>query len=269
MRVSSKTKGIHEAFARFFEHPSRESFRDFLATHLGEFSHVDFKREWPAWDKVARHVLALANSEGGCLISGVSQRPDGTLEPTGLERLADKANVTNGIKKYVPESVLRDLDVLDFNFEAAEYPAIVGRQFQIVIVEDEPKHLPVVAQVGSENLRANAIYVRRGAASEEASHEEVQRIISRRVETAHSSAADITLEGHLAQLKILYSEFKPRLSELLGAGLIEVELQQARRKNPSFPSEAYHEFVGRMIRIKQKMIEALVMHTGRRSTPRE
>jgi hypothetical protein len=37
------TKGLKEAFARFFEDPSREGLRDLFRDHLGEANEFDFK----------------------------------------------------------------------------------------------------------------------------------------------------------------------------------------------------------------------------------
>ena len=36
-------KGLHEEFTRFFETPTRDSFRDLVRNNLGEFPHCDFK----------------------------------------------------------------------------------------------------------------------------------------------------------------------------------------------------------------------------------
>jgi len=42
--VTGRAKGLNEAFARFFEGPSREGLRDLFREHLGEANEFDFKR---------------------------------------------------------------------------------------------------------------------------------------------------------------------------------------------------------------------------------
>jgi len=57
-------KGLKEEFVRFFKDPSRESLKDVLKNHLGEQDDYDFKKDWPEYPKLARHLLALANYGG-------------------------------------------------------------------------------------------------------------------------------------------------------------------------------------------------------------
>lgn len=53
--------------------PTRENFRVPLQNHLGEEDYLDFKKGWPEKEKEARHILAMANSGGGCIVFGVMQ----------------------------------------------------------------------------------------------------------------------------------------------------------------------------------------------------
>lgn len=43
----SKKRNIHEEFAKFFENPKRETFRDLIRNNLGELRTCDFKEDWP------------------------------------------------------------------------------------------------------------------------------------------------------------------------------------------------------------------------------
>lgn len=129
--------GVH----RGFEAPTRDGLRELLKGNPGELRWCDFKAEWLEPAGLARRVLGMANSGGGCLVIGVEEASDGTLLSTGLPALKDKADVTNGLKNYVPAALLRNVDVVDFAFEASEYPALVGKKFQVVFVVDDPRHL--------------------------------------------------------------------------------------------------------------------------------
>jgi hypothetical protein len=50
--------------------------------------------------------------------------------------------------------------------------------------------------------------VRNKTETVEANYEQLQGIINRRIQTQYSSAAELTLEEHLAQLKLLYSNIE-------------------------------------------------------------
>lgn len=189
--MTIKNKEFHEATARFFEKPTREGLRELLRTNVGELDHCDFKAEWPVLSKMARLVLGLANSGGGCVVLGV----DDSMQPKGLGSLMDKADVEKGIGKFIPTGV--KYLVLDFQYDASEYISIVGKKFQVVLVEDNPSHLPFVCLADGDGARENAIYVRRGTNTIEANHDELQHLINRRIETGYSSSRELALQEHL------------------------------------------------------------------------
>lgn len=101
----AKNRGWRENFARFFESPSREGLRNLLQGHIGELNSYDFKKEWLTFSKLARHILGLANSGGGCLVFGIKEKKDKTFDPVGLAKLLDKADIHKGIQNFLPSSV--------------------------------------------------------------------------------------------------------------------------------------------------------------------
>jgi len=207
-------KTLYEEFASFFENPTRDRLRELLRHNVGESANCDFKEQWPSFSSLARHLLGLGNSGGGCIIIGVAERADHSLEPIGLDTLVDKADFMKGVKRFLPSALLGKIDAHDFPFEASEYPKLVGKKFQVVFVGDDPKHLPFAATSDGDGIRSNAIYVRRGASTEEVNYEELQRIINRRIETGHSSKNELDLAAHIEQLKILYYLLDERREEL-------------------------------------------------------
>lgn len=194
-------KEQHETFARFFSAPTREAFRELLRRNIGETDYLDFKADWPALPKLARHVLALANSGGGALVIGVSQQTNGSLIASGMPAIRDKAQLIPPLSAYLPKTL--EYQVLDFTYAAAEYEALVGKSFQVLMVEDEPKQIPFLALKDAEGLRSNVVYVRAGTTSTEAGHLELQGVINRRIESGHSSQPALELDKHLAQLRTL------------------------------------------------------------------
>lgn len=244
-------KGVKEVFARFFEDPTRDKLREILQLNTGEEDYLDFKALWPDNAKVAKHILAFANSGGGCLVVGVSQHEDGSLRADGLsdEKFMDKAMISQKTKKYLPNWL--DYSIYDFHYVESEYGSIRGKKFQVLLVEDDPQHIPFVAKTAGDKVRSGAIYVRSGTESIEASYEKVQQLINRRIETGYSSSKEMDLQEHLKQLKILYSNLAkskniPQATEALAP--IEKKGEE----------ESYEEFISRMIGLKKMRIEEIL-----------
>jgi hypothetical protein len=268
--MTAKRKTFNEEFAKFFETPSREGLRELLKNNFGELPNLDFKEEWPVLSKFAKHILGLANYGGGCVIVGVGEEPDKSLEPKGIPSFLDKADVVKGVNKFLSDSLIENIEILDFSYDAAEYPKLIGKKFQAVFVEDDPKHLPFVSMAEGDGIRANAIYTRRGASTEEANHDELQSIINRRLETGYSSKKEIDLQTHLAQLKILFGEVSQfhilvksggsslmsTISTLATSSMSSVFGERVKVPNPAYPKEHYEAFIVRMIERKKKRIEA-------------
>jgi hypothetical protein len=102
-------KQFSEAMACFFESPTRETLRELLRTHLGEFDECDFKAEWPPQlSNIARHILGIANSGGGVIVVGMAEKTDDkSLQPVGLTTVLDKAEFHKGVEKYLPDGLRR------------------------------------------------------------------------------------------------------------------------------------------------------------------
>jgi hypothetical protein len=255
-----KTKAFKEEFARFFENPSRETLRDLLRQTVGELNELDFKEEWPEKAELAKHVLAIGNTGGGCVVFGVE---DGSSDPKGLSSPKDKAEVSRELRKYVPPPLLDQLDVVDFRYEASEYPRLKGKVFQVLFIPDDATRVPFIAAATGEKVREAAIYVRRGTESVEVNYEELQRLVSRRLETGRSSAAERDVRDHLAQLRILYQQLSPTRetgsADLFGVGdLVRHALGIGTAPNPDYPAEGFDTFVARAIELKKGKVLAVL-----------
>ena len=255
MAVSER--GLKETFASFFEDPSRDSFRELLKGHVGETKNLDFKAEWPKAGVLAKHVLAIANSGGGCIIIGVTEASDKSLEATGLTALQDKADISNSLKTRLPAELATDVSVLDFAYETSDYAALAGKRFQVVFIASDPDHAPFVSDRDGEGLRAGAIYVRREGLSEEASHAEVQRIINARLSSGTSTSAKMELKQHLDHLETLFARVPRKIPSGVTATLLNLSHMWtgASKANPAYPAEDFQQFVLRMISSKKARIE--------------
>jgi hypothetical protein len=264
---------VHESFARFTERPDRETFRNLLRGHVGELRQCDFKEAWPTNSALAKHVLAIANSGGGCLVVGVAERNDGTLDPIGMEALTDKADLTSGVKIYLPPQLNDAIEIADFAYNASDWETLNGKKFQVMVIHPNTPSVPFVAMRGGEGVRAGAIYIRREGATEEALYDDVQRLLKARMSAEPKSVEARSLNDHLEELKVLYNHIPktvidpaaPVKYEPGEVGKLFVQLAQSMSKfapahmpNPHLPDELYDQFVRRMLDTKKMVIERLI-----------
>ena len=257
-----KNKAWNEAFTKFFESPSREGLRNLLRDHLGETHAFDFKEIWPSNSKLSRQILGLANYGGGCLIVGVQENDDKSFAPIGLDGLSDKTEIQKGIEKFVP--IQLEYDILDFSYQDSEYKTIKGRKYQVLIVEDSPKHLPFLAMADGEGIRKNAIYYRHATNTEEINYDELQYLLNRRIETEFSTKPEFDLQKHLDQLKVLYRNISSMIKYYHYEETEEDIYEQEFRNysiggNPNYPRESFEEFVKKLIIEKKKVISLLTI----------
>jgi len=265
---------LHEPFTTFFENPTRSKLREILQFNTGEYNNLDFKKMWPESSKIAKHILAMANSGGGALIVGVEENIDNGLVACGIETLIDKATLSEQLAVFIPTKI--EYIVMDFHYKDSDYGELVGNKFQVLIVEYDPKILPVVSQREGKGLIANAIYVREGTSSKVANNEHLQKVFNIRISTNYDSTSEIELEEHLSQLKFLYNKIdkyyyiyeKNNASSSKGvfAKVGEVAMgiskslygEKVRKTHDYYPEENYEYFISRMIEKKKKKIEKVL-----------
>lgn len=260
-------KKRHENFAKFFENPSREALRELLQHNTGEEDYLDFKKEWPEIPKLSKHILAFSNSGGGAIIVGVEES-DNQLNSIGVKEFADKADIDKGIRNFIGPDI--SYEIIDFPFSESEYPSLKGKVFQVLIVEYDENRLPWVSRNNGKDIKAKAIYVRKGTNSQEASHEDIQRLINIRIGTQFSTTSELELEEHIAQLKILYGHIEKKIL-IHNPGPLSIDLGEWGKQisaslfgkkeledNPIYPKEDYEEFIARMIETKKKTIENVI-----------
>ena len=86
---------------RFFDiickNPSRDGFVTFVKESCGEQDNIDFKEKWIEKSKLAKIMLAIANSGGGMVVIGIKDNKGKGYEPIGIEELWDSAKVEQSI----------------------------------------------------------------------------------------------------------------------------------------------------------------------------
>jgi len=249
---------LYQPFADFFSQPTREKLSAILTQNLGEFDHFDFKAEVFLGSKLARHILAFANSGGGAIVFGIVENDDRSVEPKGLASPKDKSEVSRGVRRFLPDST--QFHMLDFAFTESTAPTLKGKTFQVLLVPDNTMHLPFVSQSDGDGISEGIVYVRDGTESRPATHAQLQEIINRRLATRHSTSRELTLKQHLDELEILYNMIPRRVgggSAPFGSVLgwaFQSALMDIGKPNPDYPQESMPQFLNRAIEIKKKVI---------------
>ncbi|WP_064091324.1 AlbA family DNA-binding domain-containing protein [Rossellomorea aquimaris] len=190
----------------FLKNPSHETLKDLLLHNTGETDYVDFKSDWIEFTKMAKHILAISNSGGGCIIVGVMQFDDGAIELKGLsdEEFLDKADVDNKLQHLLPKYLRYRTE--DFIFSTNIHPSLDNKRLQVLIIDYDPRYVPYTSIVTRGELRYGAIYARQGTKTIEASHEKLVDVILRKVQSGGSDSDERTLQEHLEHLRILHLE---------------------------------------------------------------
>ena len=258
--MTEQKKGFKEDFAKFFENPDRVKFRDLIKNNTGEYNHIDFKGQWLEGTKLAKHILGFANSKGGILVFGIRENTDKTLVSKGLEELKDKTQVISGIKSYLPTQI--KFEVLDFSFTEAEYADIKDKKFQVLIVEDTPDHLPFLSMRDGEGIKKNVVYYRGSVNTDQATYEQLQEIINRRIDTGYSTTKEMEFRTHLNQLNDLYGVVSKYSITAPWLSAIAMPSMFQKERNPKYPDEDFEDFILRMIQKKKLIIDGLISGKG-------
>lgn len=247
-------KNIKEGFANVLDNPDRIDFRNFVMNNFGEQDYIDFKREYPLSDKIAKLIIAFGNEGGSTLIFGIEEQ-DGELKATGIKDLKDKADFKSQLEKYLPDNL--HYDIINFQYKDSEYNSLKGKNFQLVLVHNQDKSIPFIAKSDGKHINRNRIYIRRGTETIEANYIELQKLINRRIDLNISTTTEIEFEEHLIQLKTLYGQIKRNFhhNSLIPREALSVILKETEIPNKKYPKEDFHDFIVKMIEIKKKIIE--------------
>jgi hypothetical protein len=262
---------LRHDLATFAESMSRETLRDFLRNHGGENARSEFKERWPVFPELARDVIAIANSGGGVIIIGIAES-DGSFALKGVDSV-DEIQINQGLEKYLPAPLRKNCLIFTFDYKDSEYSALVGHTLQVVVIADDPQHLPFLSEKDGEKdgqkIARNVIYGRRGSSSQPASYDEIQEMVSRRIETGYSFLPELELERHFSELEFLYRQIRPTVIQ---GGMNQILFDAGRRLaagldaqsvvNPAYPNEGHDEFVARMIGAKKARIESVLDVVG-------
>ena len=262
-------------FDLIVKNPSRDGFKTFLKESCGELDNIDFKEKWITKGKLAKIMLAMANTGGGAIVLGIQENKDDNYLAVGIDELKDAADVEKEIKKLVPRNL--SYSVLNFIYDDEIYGEYAGKKFQAIIIADAPEQLPFFSIGASDDIEKDCVYVRRGTSSEKASARDFETMIQRKLENVFKESNDLSLKEHLEQLQFLYDSIPQKKRILVKKGnrfVGAMEGLQALSErmteifgepdqyeevpNENYPSEDYEQFLVRMIDKKKLKIEKIL-----------
>ena len=262
-------------FDLIVKNPSRDGFKTFLKESCGELDNIDFKEKWITKGKLAKIMLAMANTGGGVIVLGIQENKDDNYLAVGIDELKDAADVEKEIKKLVPRNL--SYSVLNFIYDDEIYGEYAGKKFQAIIIADAPEQLPFFSIGASDDIEKDCVYVRRGTSSEKASARDFETMIQRKLENVFKESNDLSLKEHLEQHQFLYDSIPQKKRILVKKGnrfVGAMEGLQALSErmteifgepdqyeevpNENYPSEDYEQFLVRMIDKKKLKIEKIL-----------
>ena len=253
-------KSLKEEFAKFCENPDRTKLRELLKQNTGETNNLEFKEKWPEIPMIAKHILGFSNSEGGVLVIGIKEESTGTFIVQGIEKIEDKTIINTKLQTFLPSELKYEVYNFEYNNDA-EWGQIKNKKFQVLIVEDTPQYIPFLSLNSSgESLYKNRIYYRGKTNTEEATYEELKKVINRRLDTNISTTVENEFKEHLTQLKMLYSFIDKYFTKapFWMANFSALALLGSREFNPKYPKEDFEDFIIKMIQRKKDIIEGLI-----------
>jgi len=240
----------------FFTSPSKDNFPNIIDGE-SEYDYLDFKEDWYEKSKLAKDILAFANSGGGAIVVGLEELDD-SYNPVGLDSPRDESEFGDKVEKYIPDAA-HELYVLEtLKYGEIYDDEISGLTFQVLLIEGPDEQLPLVSTNGGKNIEeGGGIYVRRNTKSTIGNHEEVQKLLKKR---RKSGIEKETAELHeeLRQLRILYSEVsktKPFGSHIQGLKDNLMWMSVGSEPNPNYPLRDYEEYISHLIKKKKKKIK--------------
>jgi hypothetical protein len=266
MEISvEKDKPWKKQFASFVKEPTRINLRNLLNLEAVEDNDLEFKRELIPFDVLAKHILAMANKNGGAIVFGVDETQANQFSPCGLSKSCDITDIEKKLGAYIPKKLERN--IVPVYFKGEEHPELEDKFFLVVIVEFNPRYIPFIALKGGESLQRDTVYIRRNRASEPINHDELQEILNNRIETEYSTTNERKLIEHLEELKELYNHIPRTIRQFDPSSPSMIQSMQAINQaingvrilpNPDYSQESYESFVKRLIEIKKNIIIEII-----------
>ena len=165
--------------------PAREKRVEAAVAAESESTSVDFKERFDPksardWCETVKHIIAMANSGGGCLVFGV--RDNGT--PSGWDPkpilAVDPATVTDKVSKYTTRQ-FAEFAIVDAKRHGESVAVLVVNEARVPIVFSKPGMYSVDGRRQKRAFAQGTVYFRHGAKSEPGTTEDLTGVLERRL----------------------------------------------------------------------------------------
>lgn len=184
---------------------------------LGETDTVEFKRKFSGFEKIAKEMIALANTRGGKILVGVDD--DGTIVGVDSEK-SEMDLLSSAAEFYVEPPIEYDLEVVDIDgvdVIVVHIPESRQKPHKIV-------HSPSESG-GPNDPRETGVYVRQGEKSMMASRE-VARVLA----ASHPDAPPLVLRiGNIERTLFSHLEQNERVTLREFRRLVNISERRASR----------------------------------------
>lgn len=184
---------------------------------LGESDKVEFKRKFSGFEKIAKEMIALANTRGGILLIGVDD--DGTIVGVESEKQEIELVSTAG-EFYSDPPIDADIEVIEIEGEdviAVHIPESPTKPHRLISSETNGK--------SAESSKDTGVYIRQGERSMMASREVV-----RVLEASSLDAPPLRLEiGQVERTLFDYLEKHERITLRQFCHIVNISDRRASR----------------------------------------
>ena len=190
---------LKDIVADLLNAPDRVKFKELLKNNLEEFNEIEFKGDYIEYDKIAKHILAMANTDNGLIIIGVDEK-NNELNPRGIE-LRDKTDIKNKLANILPD--LLEYEIFDFKYDNhVEWDKVRNKNFQMIAIYFTPEKIPFLSKIEKNNVKPFEIYCRRSNSSDKVRQEDINRILDTRINSFEKNVG-FNLRKELDDLKTL------------------------------------------------------------------
>jgi predicted HTH transcriptional regulator len=184
----------------------------------GESDTVEFKRKFSGFEKIAREMIALANTRGGILLIGVDD--DGSIVGVRSEK-SEVDLITATAENYASPPIEAEIDIVDIDGEdvvVVRIPESRSKPHRLVLDGE------AIRRDGTSEFAAG-VFIREGERSIAASNE-VARVLA----ASHPETPPLRLEiGEIEQALFDYLHLHQRITIAQYRRLVNISQRRASR----------------------------------------
>ena len=220
-------KDIKENFAKLFDDPNRVTLKDSLKNLTTEYDDFEFKEIEIETPILAKHIIGMANTNGGIILLGVENTENG-FKPCGLENNTDTTDMKKQLAKYLPHELKYEIYQIDYD-KRDEWGDLKNKSFKIIKIKFTPEYIPFLPIKGSKYYEKTDIFCRKNSSTTRCEYDDLQDIFNKRKSINRYRITALTLRNELEELKIL-SSYNTVLNQAFNHSFFKTVQDLERRK---------------------------------------